>query len=311
LSIGKFRARTGPAIGGLGMRSGGAKSEVDRKEQLMKREQENQRVWTKIVGSAAVGALAMYALDPDKGRRRRALARDKARSLMGNTRDAVGVTRRDVAHRIEGLRARARRMFWQRPAPDDLQLIERVRARMGRLVSHPHAIQVGARKGTVTLSGPILTREVEPLLNSVRTVWGVADVEDRLVAYERPEHISSLQGGTEPRTMRSVVMQENWPPALRAAALLGGTLLTLRGLHRGSFGGFALTLLGLGLAVRGATNQSLSRLADNALRRSSLVRDATGGESTSARDHDAKGTNGGPSIYDAPPESEDTGPALH
>ena len=55
----------------------------------------------------------MYVLDPDKGKRRRAIARDKARSLMLDTRDAIGVTRRDVAHRVQGLRARARRLVSQ------------------------------------------------------------------------------------------------------------------------------------------------------------------------------------------------------
>ena len=94
-----------------------------------------------------------------------------------------------------------------------MQLIERVRARLGRLVSHPHAIQVGARRGHVTLSGPILEREVEPLLTAVRNVWGVSDVEDRLVAYERAENIPSLQGGVEPRETRAMLMQANWPPA--------------------------------------------------------------------------------------------------
>ncbi|HSC98266.1 MAG TPA: hypothetical protein VLI21_05155, partial [Casimicrobiaceae bacterium] len=83
---------------------------------------EDPRVWTKVVTSLALGALAMYVFDPDKGKRRRAVGRDKARSLLLDTRDAVGVTRRDVAHRMQGLRARARRLLTQQPAPDDLQL---------------------------------------------------------------------------------------------------------------------------------------------------------------------------------------------
>src|SRR3954470_6062715 len=112
-----------------------------------------------IVGSIALGAIAMYAFDPDKGRRRRALARDKAYSLLLDTRHAAGATKRDVAHRLEGLQARARRLWTTHPSDDDLQLIERVRARMGRMVSHPHALQVGALRGRVTVSGPVLAHE--------------------------------------------------------------------------------------------------------------------------------------------------------
>src|SRR6476660_7871112 len=97
---------------------------------------------TSIVASVALGAIAMYAFDPDKGRRRRALARDKAVSVLLDTRHAAGATRRDVTHRLLGLRARALRLWTRQPTTDDLQLIERVRARMGRMVSHPHAIQV-------------------------------------------------------------------------------------------------------------------------------------------------------------------------
>jgi hypothetical protein len=68
-----------------------------------------QRGLASIIGSVALGAVAMYAFDPDKGRRRRALARDKAYSLLLDTRHAAGATRRDVAHRLDGLQAGCRR----------------------------------------------------------------------------------------------------------------------------------------------------------------------------------------------------------
>lgn len=234
----------------------------------MAHEMESHRNWTTIITSVALGAAAMYALDPDKGRRRRAIARDKARSLAIDTRNALGVTRRDIEHRVQGLRARALRLIHGRPAPDDLQLIERVRARMGRLVSHPHAIQVGAYRGRVTLSGPVLAHEARPLLESARMVWGVADVEDRLVVHDHPETIPSLQGGAAPRTTRSEMMQQSWPPALRAAAMVSGALVASYGLHRRSLAGCALTGIGIGLSLRGATNQSIARLAERATRAS-------------------------------------------
>jgi osmotically-inducible protein OsmY len=56
--------------------------------------------------------------------------------------------------------------------PNDV-LAQRVRARIGHVVSHPHAITVKAHKGVVTLEGPILEHEVERLLETVRSVRGV------------------------------------------------------------------------------------------------------------------------------------------
>ena len=272
----------------------------------MTHEPATQRVWTKVLGAFAMGAVFMYTLDPDKGRRRRAIARDKAYSVMLDARDALGVTRRDIGHRLDGLRARVERLVRNRPAPDDLQLIERVRARMGRLVSHPHAIQVGAYRGKVTLSGPILAREAGPLLDSLRGVWGVADIEDRLVAHEHPDRVPSLQGGIEPRRPRPLVMQENWPPALRAAALAGGGMLALYGMRERSIVGCVYTVAGLCLALRGSTNRPLGALVDEILEdRNEADALASGGRRSDA----ASRRRGGASIYDAP--EPPGGTALH
>jgi hypothetical protein len=205
----------------------------------------------------------MYVLDPDKGRRRRAIARDKAHSIVVGTGDAVRVVRRDAASRIKGLRARARHLFRRRALPDDLVLIERVRARMGRLVSHPHAIQVGAREGRVTLSGPILAHEASPLLRAVRTVWGVTDVDDRLVAHERPDSIPSLQGGSRRSMLRpAAFIHEHWPPALRLAAALWGGAMAFYGMRRRTLAGWTLTAAGLALTTRAVANAPTQRLAE-------------------------------------------------
>jgi hypothetical protein len=214
--------------------------------------------WSRAAGAAVLGAVVMYMLDPDKGKRRRALIGDKAYS--SDTRQALGAAGRDAAHRIEGLRARARRLVSDAPVPDDLQLIERVRARMGRLVAHPHAIQVGANNGRVTLSGPVLRHEVPRLLDAIRTVWGVASVEDRLVVYDSSDSISSLQGGTAERKQPSPLARARWAPAMQGAAILGGGLLALYGLRDRSLPGLALAGGGVALLLRGATNRPLARL---------------------------------------------------
>jgi hypothetical protein len=228
---------------------------------MMNSEWEPRHEWAKLLGGAAVGAAAMYVFDPDKGKRRRALVRDKTRGLVADTRDAFGVAARDATHRIEGMRARARRLLTNAPVPDDLQLIERVRARMGRLVSHPHAIQVGANNGRVTLSGPVLRYEVQRLLDAIRSVWGVAEVENRLVAHDHADAISSLQGGVDKHYAQPLFMRESWAPGIRGAALLGGAMLSLYGMRQRSLAGCALTGAGLALALRAALNQPITRLA--------------------------------------------------
>ena len=122
-----------------------------------------------------LGAGLMYVLDPDRGRRRRALVRDMATHLVHTTDDALGTTWRDVRNRMRGLAAEATTLFTRETVSDEV-LVERVRARLGRVVSHPHAIAVTAEHGRVTLRGPIFAHEVDPLLKCVYTVRGVAGV---------------------------------------------------------------------------------------------------------------------------------------
>ena len=59
------------------------------------------------LGGAALGALTMFLMDPDRGNRRRALAKDKAYSMAVRTRKQIDAKTRDLANRAKGLRAEA------------------------------------------------------------------------------------------------------------------------------------------------------------------------------------------------------------
>src|SRR5918911_1196153 len=100
----------------------------------------------RILYSAVAGALAMYFYDPQGGRRRRARTRDKVDHAARLLRDAYDVTARDTRQRALGMRAELRAMrdrFLHRGGPvADGTLVGRVRAVLGRYVSHPHAIAV-------------------------------------------------------------------------------------------------------------------------------------------------------------------------
>src|SRR4051812_24299275 len=117
---------------------------------------------TTILGLLAgfgAGVGIMYFLDPDRGRRRRALAGEKMTSAAHRLPDAFRVTARDMSNRARGIWAETTNLFLSDNPPD--QVIEaRVRSKMGRIVSHPHAVHVASRDGHVTLDGIILAGEV-------------------------------------------------------------------------------------------------------------------------------------------------------
>lgn len=97
------------------------------------------RIAANLLGGAAFGAAVMYFLDPSIGRRRRALVRDKVVHAGKVINEAGKVTARDAAHRAYGVIAGTKRLF-QRGEVSDEVLVGRVRAALGRVVSHPHAI---------------------------------------------------------------------------------------------------------------------------------------------------------------------------
>ncbi|PWF48406.1 BON domain-containing protein [Massilia glaciei] len=205
--------------------------------------------------------VTMYFFDPSQGRRRRGLARDRLRSIATMASDAVDVARRDFGNRFAGVQARLGHMPGRRgKAPDDRVLAERVRSRIGRVVSHPHAIVVTAHEGHVALGGHALMHERQQLLDAVGGVAGVARVDDRLEVHEKPDGIPALQGAGRRAAARNEVAQQNWTPTLRATALVGGAMLGGYGMARRTPVGTALAVAGLALLARGVGNMSLKHM---------------------------------------------------
>jgi hypothetical protein len=234
-----------------------------------------------FVRGAAIGAAAMYMLDPDKGRRRRAIARDKLTSFANDSGEVLSAAAHDITNRLRGVQATAYRAMHAEGTPDDLRLIERVRARIGRAVSNPHAIKVGAREGRIMLSGPVLASEVRELVAAARSVAGVADVEEHLIVHREPGSIPSLQGTPRPRDPGAGLLDGD-APVVRAAAIVAGLALAAFGATRGSLSGVALAALGAGIASRGARHP-----AEQGGR--TAVDDAPGGERRSADERSEHG----------------------
>jgi hypothetical protein len=151
-----------------------------------------------IIGAAA-GALLTYYLDAQSGGRRRALVRDK---LIGAGHDACSFAEakgKRAADRIKGVLATGHLDgHSRRPPGSDAQLHDRIRARLGRVISHPRALHVEVSDGCVTLSGDLLSKELDPLLSQVQGMAGVRMVENQLIVHDRAEGIPQLQGRQQP-----------------------------------------------------------------------------------------------------------------
>ena len=145
-------------------------------------------------GGAGLGAGLLYILDRQSGGRRRALLRGKALHAFKEATDLLGMVASDVAGRSHGIRPRIRHAL-KRERVDDRVLAERVRAKLGRYVSHPRSIGVDARDGKVTLTGPIIAKEVFGLVAHLRRVPGVQELENSLTLYEKAAGVPGLQGG--------------------------------------------------------------------------------------------------------------------
>ena len=212
-----------------------------------------------LFGGIGLGAGLMYALDPDRGKRRRARLRDKAAHAMNRASDDLSKASRDMSNRARGLVAEARTLFKSEQVFDDV-LAARVRSRLGRAVSHPHALEVQASEGRVTLRGPVLAREVDRLLCRVSRVRGVREVENQLEVHEQAGDVPGLQGGRERKDVRFDLLKPNWSPATRLVVSAGGGALALYGARRRGVLGSALNALGFSALTRGLTNIESKRL---------------------------------------------------
>src|SRR6185437_6939960 len=108
----------------------------------------------------------MFMLDPSRGKRRRGLVRDKALAAARGVYRGMGKTARDLEHRAYGLAAETKSKIKHEAIIDDV-LIARIRSKLGRLVSHPHEIEVSASGGVARLSGRVHLKEVVELLEGV------------------------------------------------------------------------------------------------------------------------------------------------
>jgi len=152
---------------------------------------------TAIVGAVGLGAALMYFFDPDRGKRRRTLVRDKVEAAGNKVSEYAEKTSRDIQNRAYGVIAETKAIFRQEEISDDT-LAERVRAKLGRYPVQMGAIDVRAHNGTITLTGPIHDKELPTILRATRFVRGVKEIDNQLSVHTDTENAPELQGTSSP-----------------------------------------------------------------------------------------------------------------
>lgn len=214
----------------------------------------------KVIGAAGAGAGLMYLFDPDRGKRRRALLRNKAVHISRIADDAAGKTRRDIRNHLRGAFAEVESVFVDNgPVSNDV-LAARVRSKLGRVVSHPSAVEVKAVDGLIILTGQILAKEEHPLLESLIEILGVKNIENNLELHESADDIPALQGGRKREAARFGPFKTNWSPTTRLVASAAGGALAIYGARRRGVLGSAASTAGLGILTRALTNFKTGRL---------------------------------------------------
>ena len=214
---------------------------------------------TAVISGLGIGAGLMYLFDPDRGKRRRAKVRDKARHLANKTDDVIGKTSRDLANRVTGIVSEAESLFTSGGASDEV-LAARVRSKLGRVVSHPSSIEVKVTDGQVILSGPILAREVDELLECASAIKGVAGVENRLKVHEQPGSVSGLQDSRMNFDQQCALRHANWSPTARLLVGAASGALVVYGARRRGLVGAAIGPVGIAMLSRALANLEIKRL---------------------------------------------------
>lgn len=155
-----------------------------------------------LLSGMVIGATIMYAFDEHRGAKRRAFVRDKlvhaghvvAHHLNKHGRDLLNRAGGQLAELRSGLRDRT-------GAITDDQLVSRVRAQLGHVLTHAGLLEILAQDGNVTIRGPVLHREVDKIRDRIRKIRGVREYTLEVDPHESLEHVWGARGVS--RTQRA------------------------------------------------------------------------------------------------------------
>ena len=137
----------------------------------------------RTIRNVGLGALLAYFFDPDNGRRRRALARDRIPAFFRRMSERAERTGKTVAAEAEGVKQKATHLKEEeKPQPDDVTLARKVETEIFREADVPKGqINVNAENGKIVLRGEVEQPElIKDLEKRTKKVQGVVEVENLL-----------------------------------------------------------------------------------------------------------------------------------
>jgi osmotically-inducible protein OsmY len=131
---------------------------------------------------ALVGAAIAYLFDPQNGRRRRALLRDRSSAFVRQGGRETAQAGRAVAAEAHGVAQKARHLKEESKEFDDATLAQKVQSEVFRDADAPKGqVNVNAEDGIVVLRGEVERPElIDELVERTRKVQGVRDVQNLL-----------------------------------------------------------------------------------------------------------------------------------
>jgi osmotically-inducible protein OsmY len=136
----------------------------------------------RLVTYAGLGAGLTYFFDPQQGRRRRAMARDRAAAFFRRRVRQGSQLAGSAAAQAEALKQKATHLQEEpKQPPDDVTLARKVETEIFRDPDVPKGqINVNAENGTVYLRGEVEQQLISDLEERARKVQGVQGVENLL-----------------------------------------------------------------------------------------------------------------------------------
>ncbi|HET8568580.1 MAG TPA: BON domain-containing protein [Candidatus Limnocylindria bacterium] len=135
-----------------------------------------------VLAGAALAALLSYFLDPDQGKRRRSVLRDRTAGLLRRAGAATAKQARHVASDAAGTAERLRHLTRERVDYDDVTLARKVETELFRDPSvDKGGMNVNVEHGCVVLRRQVEhPGDIDAIERRVRAIEGVYDVRNLL-----------------------------------------------------------------------------------------------------------------------------------